>query len=67
MTTMIIDNPNIYSNETATATTFLALIMDKNQSSITTTLESTSLDDLCKNFHVSLLFIINLNNYIHQS
>lgn len=64
MTAITMSGLDIYSNKT---TTPITITMDKNQSAITTTTESTSLDDLCKNFHVGFNFIINLNNYIHQS
>jgi hypothetical protein len=64
MTAITMSGLDIYSNKT---TTPIPITMDKNQSAITTTTESTSLDDLCKNFHVGFNFIINLNNYIHQS
>jgi hypothetical protein len=49
MTTITMSNTDIYLNETITST-----IMNKNFSTSTTLIESSSLDDLCKNFHVSL-------------
>jgi hypothetical protein len=43
---------DIYFNETITTTaaTFHTLVMNSN---LSTTIESSSLADLCKNFHVS--------------
>jgi hypothetical protein len=52
-------NTDVYLNETIIPTIFNTLIMDKNLSTSTTLIESSSLDDLCKNFHVSFSLIIN--------
>jgi hypothetical protein len=54
MRTITMNNTEIFSNET---TTLITLIMNKNQSTATTINESSSLDDLCKNFHVSSLLL----------
>jgi hypothetical protein len=54
MRTITMNNTAIFSNET---TTLITLIMNKNQSTATTINESSSLDDLCKNFHVSSLLL----------
>ncbi len=54
MTTITMSSTNIYLNETVTTSTiFNTLIINKNISTSTTLIESSSLDDLCKNFHVS--------------
>jgi len=54
-TTITMSSTDMNLNQTVTSTIFNTLIMNKNVSTSTTLIESSSLDDLCKNFHVSLL------------
>ncbi|CAF1431897.1 unnamed protein product [Adineta steineri] len=49
------NSTGIYLNRT---TTILTLIMNKNQSTNTTIIESSSLDDVCKNFHLIIFLCI---------
>ncbi|CAF1556274.1 unnamed protein product [Adineta steineri] len=49
------NSTGIYLNRT---TTILTLIMNKNQSANTTIIESSSLDDVCKNFHLIIFLCI---------
>jgi len=53
MQTLTMNTTDVYLNETVETTTLIDVIMNKNQSTNTTDIESSSLDDLCKNFHVS--------------
>jgi len=59
MTTITMSSIDINLNEIVTPITFY---INKNLSTSTTFIESSSLADLCKNFHVSFYFIINSIN-----
>ncbi|CAF0839019.1 unnamed protein product [Rotaria sordida] len=60
MTTITMSSTDTYLNKIAitTTTTNITTIMNQNQSTTTTIIESSSLDDLCKNFHLIIFLCI---------